>query len=130
LALVVASCGSSSSGLAQKEAEALCSKIDNNEEFSQDDYAKAIALSKAATAIIFDGMANIDTNDNEKAQEQIRKFTDSDEYKMIEKASGKIMSYLVMHTDDLDEANKKAMDDVEQYAKDRAMELQKKMFGV
>jgi len=127
-ALVLTSCGASS-GYDMKEAEDLCKKIENKEAFSQEDYAKAIALLKAGISYTFDGMADIDMSDADEAQKKISEFTTTEESKAIDKTSGTIMEYVYTHRDDLDEANSKALSDFESYAQQRAQELQSKVLN-
>lgn len=127
-AIVLTGC-SSNGGYNFDEANDLVKKIESNEEFTQDDYSKAISLMKSATEYAFDLIADVDFSDKEAAAMKMTEIADAKESKEIDATNTKITTYVYMHRSDLDEANTKALEDVEKYATERAKELQEKMLG-
>lgn len=69
-AIVLTGC-SSNGGYNFDEANDLVKKIESNEEFTQDDYSKAISLMKSATEYAFDLIADVDFSDKEAAAKKM-----------------------------------------------------------
>ncbi len=84
---------------------------------------------KSATEYAFDLIADVDFSDKEAAAKKMTEIADAKESKEIDATNTKITTYVYMHRSDLDEANTKALEDVEKYATERAKELQEKMLG-
>lgn len=125
IAVMLTSCGST--GYDLDEAKDLVKKIEANEEFTQDDFSKAISLIKDATTYSFDMIQKVDLSDKEEAAKKMTEIASDPENREIDRVNSAITAYIYSHRAQLDEANQDALKKVEEYAVERAKELQDRM---
>lgn len=125
IAVMLTSCGST--GYDLDEAKDLVKKIEANEEFTQDDFSKAISLMKDATTYSFDMIQKVDLSDKEEAAKKMTEIASDPENREIDRVNTAITAYIYSHRAQLDEANQDALKKVEEYAVERAGELRDRM---
>lgn len=123
LAFVCLSCGSDN-GYNQKEADELIAKIKDGSEFSQDDYAKAIKLMRAATDVAFEKLDNMKGLSLEEMQKKTSEIEEDPELKKMGEATDQLSSYLLSHSSDLDDKNSEALKALQDDILKKTMEFQ------
>ncbi len=123
--LMLIACGKQSDrqdGVNAADGKELCEKIARGEQFTQADYAKAIALLKYD--IDSQSAALNRDADPDAATMDYLAFSASQEYTELAAKVEKLSAYIYSHRNDLDETNQKALSEVEQAAVEFARDLQ------